>query len=107
MAKETDYRTPCAECVEYGESDARDCEGGDTAGRRPRRDHTSMAMDVDTDVDAEAKELEDAPWCVNGTRVRYDGSVVGVCRVCTVLGVLETATLGDDRGVGDSLGSAV
>jgi hypothetical protein len=46
-----------------------------------------MGMVVDTDVDAEAEELEDAPWCVNGMRVRYDGSLVGVCRVCRALGV--------------------
>jgi hypothetical protein len=73
-----------------GQVNPRDCEGGDIASGGPGQDHTNMGMDVEIKLDSEADdELEDAPWCVNGARVRYDGSVIGVCRVCRVFGKSE------------------
>ncbi|KAF5314311.1 hypothetical protein D9619_011757 [Psilocybe cf. subviscida] len=102
-SEEMIFPIACAECVDRGEADARDCEGGSIAQGRPGHDRTNMGINVDINLDGEAeKEVEDAPWCINGARVRYDGSIVGPCQVCKVFASTGCVARGDDENDGSN-----
>lgn len=70
-------------CAVYGEADARDCEGISIARGGPGRNYASMTIAVEISLYIEVEEeLEDALWCLNAVRIRHDGDVVVVRRIC-------------------------